>query len=78
MRRFHNYMKDSQEFRAANDGYQEFRFAPGSAWMVLTDMVSHACLSGQHALVNTFILRLRSCQRAELAPINILKGSLGG
>ena len=75
MRRFHNYMKDSQEFRAATDGYEEFRFAPFSAWMVLTDMVSHACLSGQHAFVTTFLLRLESCAAPELAPINLLRGT---
>jgi hypothetical protein len=43
--------------------------------MVLTDMVSHACLSGQHALVNTFLPRLEACRLPELAPINILRGS---
>jgi len=73
MRRFHNFMKDSAEFKQDSTGYQEFRFKPFSAWMVLTDMVSHASLTGQHALVNTFVLRLESCRLPELAPINILK-----
>lgn len=73
MRRFHNYMKDTAEFRDSREGYQEYRFAPGSAWSVLTDMVSHACLSGQHALVSTFLLRLEDCRYPDLAPINILR-----
>ena len=75
MRRFHNYMKDTQEFQAAREGHVELRFPPFSAWMVLTDMVSHACISGQHALVNTFLPRLAACRLPELAPINILRGS---
>ena len=74
MRRFHNYMKDTPSFQERDDAWREIRFPPFSAWMVLTDMVSHASLSGQHALVDTFILRLSACSRPELAPINILRG----
>lgn len=76
MRRFHNYMKDTREFQASAVGHEEIRFAPFNAWMVLTDMVSHACLSGQHALISTFVLRLESCCVPELAPINILRNGL--
>lgn len=75
MRRFHNYMKDTPSFQARDETWREIRFPPFSAWMVLTDMVSHASASGQHALVDTFILRLAACRRPELAPINILRGS---
>src|SRR5437870_5651358 len=49
MRRFHNWMKDTPAFQAPP--HQRFEFAPLSAWMVLTDGVSHACIEGQHALV---------------------------
>ena len=73
MRRFHNYMKDTPQFQAGRDDYEELRFAPGSAWMVFTDNVSHASISGQHALVNTFIVRLEACRLPQLAPINILR-----
>jgi len=73
MRRFHNYMKDTPEFQAGREDYEELRFAPWSAWMVFTDAVSHASISGQHALVNTFIVRLDACRLPELAPINILR-----
>jgi len=74
MRRFHNYMKDTPAFRDANDGLVRFAFAPFSAWMVLTDAVSHACLSGRHALVSTFVLPLANCRHRELAPYYILAG----
>ncbi len=77
MRRFHNYMKDSPAFRESTEGYREIRFPPFSAWMVLTDMVSHASVSGQHALIDTFVLRLSACRLAKLAPINILRTGTG-
>jgi hypothetical protein len=73
MRRFHNYMKDTPSFQQQIEGHEEFRFPPFSAWMVFTDMVSHACLSGQHAFVHTSIVPLESCHLPELAPINILR-----
>ena len=40
MRRIHNYMKESADFRADLSTYQEIRFPPMSAWMVFTDIVS--------------------------------------
>lgn len=73
MRKFHNYMKDTPSFQQETQGHQEFRFPPFSAWMVFTDMVSHACLSGQHAFVHTSIVRLENCRLPELAPLNILR-----
>lgn len=73
MRRFHNYMKDTPSFQSTPEGHREFRFKPFQAWMVFTDRVSHACLSGQHAFVDTFVVRLGSCRLPQMAPINILK-----
>ena len=75
MRKFHNYMKDSPAFQQQERGHQEFRFAPFSAWMVYTDMVSHACLSGQYCFVHTSLVRLENCHLPELAPINILRNA---
>jgi hypothetical protein len=73
MRRFHNYMKDTPAFQSTTEGHREFRFKPFQAWMVFTDRVSHACISGQHAFADTFVIRLGSCRLPEMAPINILK-----
>ncbi|SRR5581483_649398 len=70
MRRFHNWMKDTKAFQ--EPPHQRFSFAPGSSWMVLTDGVSHACVSGQHALVDTFLVPLRNCKRP--APYHLLAG----
>jgi hypothetical protein len=73
MRKFHNFMKDTPAFQQDREGHVEYRFPPFSAWMVFTDMVSHASLSGQHAFVHTSIVRLASCRKPELAPYNILR-----
>jgi len=72
MRKFHNYMKDTPSFQTDPEGRVDMSFKPFSAWMVLTDMVSHACLSGQHCLNYTALAKLEDCQHPELAPYNIL------
>lgn len=73
MRRFHNWMKDTPEFQEAPEGHQQFEFAPYSAWMVLTDQLSHACTSGQHALVDTFVIPLENCRLREETPYYLLQ-----
>ncbi len=73
MRRFHNFMKDTPAFQQDPVGHEEMRFKPYTAWMVFTDMLSHACLSGQHALIYTAVLPVENCRKPELAPINLLR-----
>ena len=70
MRRLHNWMKDAASFQ--QPPYQRLSFPSGSAWMALTDGLSHACVSGQHALVDTFLVPLRNCKRP--APWHLLAG----
>jgi hypothetical protein len=71
MRRFHNWMKDTLAFQEGPS--ERFSFPPFSAWMVLTDGVSHACVAGQHALVDTFLVPLRNCKLP--APYHLLSGA---
>jgi len=72
MRKFHNYMKDTPAFQQDMSSHREIRFPPFSAWMVFTDMVSHASVSGQYAFVNTFLMRLACCRHPNSAPYHIL------
>ena len=76
MRRLHNYMKDSETFKADPRGYAEIRFPPGSAWMVFTDGVSHASLSGQFALVTTILIRHTALRHPQFAPYHLLSGGI--
>lgn len=78
MRRLHNFMKDTPAFQQDPVGHEELHFAPGSAWMVLTDMVSHACRRGQHCFVSTNIVPLECCRYPELAPLSLLRGGAEG
>jgi 3-deoxy-D-manno-octulosonic acid hydroxylase-like protein len=69
---FHHFMKEN---RACQDAAPKERhvFPPGSTWLVLTDMVSHAVLAGQFALEQTFIIARGSLALPEKAPIEILE-----
>ena len=72
MRRLHNYMKDDEAFKQDQRDYEEIRFPPCSAWMVFTDSVSHASVSGQFAFVTTFIVPRRNMKHPQFAPFNVL------
>lgn len=74
MRRIHNRLKDDDAFQAEVASQGTLEFSPGTSWAVMTDVVSHAVTSGQHALVTTFHVRLRDCILPELAPYHLLSG----
>lgn len=76
MLNFHNFLKENSHFQATCRK-NTWQFAPGSAWLVYTDMVSHSVLSGQYALEQTFIIDYRSQVLPEKAPINILRRLYG-
>lgn len=67
MMRFHNYLKENFFFQR-NSEKQNWQFAPGSSWMVYTDMVSHAVLSGQFALEQTLIVSREAMVDPEKSP----------
>jgi hypothetical protein len=76
MHLFHNFLKD-------NEGYQDnaraevVSFPPGATWMVFTDMVTHAVLSGQFALEQTFLIARQSLTHPEHAPVAVLERLAG-
>ena len=73
---FHDYLKFNGEYQQ-NCAKYRFEFPPDSTWMVFTDMVPHAVLSGQYALEQTVIVRRENLARRENAPIEILQGLCG-
>ena len=48
MMNFHNFLKENAEFQRTCRK-DEWQFPPNSSWIVFTDMVSHAVMSGQFA-----------------------------
>jgi hypothetical protein len=76
MLRFHHAMKEDAAFQAGCRK-DRWEFPAGSSWIVFTDGASHACLSGQYALEQTFIVRRGSLSCPDLAPISILERIAG-
>jgi 3-deoxy-D-manno-oct-2-ulosonic acid (Kdo) hydroxylase len=71
MMRFHNYLKENSEFQSSCPK-QHWEFPPGSSWMVYTDTVSHAVLSGQFALEQTLIVSRQAMVTPEKSPYGVL------
>ena len=71
MMRFHNYLKENSGFQQKCPK-QRWEFPPGSSWMVYTDMVSHAVLSGQFALEQTLIVAKQAMVTPEKSPYGVL------
>jgi len=72
MMRFHNFLKENAEFQA-NCRKEYLQFPAGSSWMVYTDMVPHAVLSGQYALEQTFLVDHEAMVSPETSPLAVLE-----
>jgi hypothetical protein len=68
----HHYLKANHQFQdSCSKSYWEF--PPLSTWMVYTDLVLHAVISGQYALEQTFIVRRQAMALPARAPISVLE-----
>ncbi len=76
MLKFHHTMKEDAVFQESCRK-DRWEFPAGSAWIVFTDGASHACLSGQYALEQTFLINRASLAFPDLAPISILERIAG-
>jgi hypothetical protein len=76
MMSFHHFMKENEAYQQAA-AKERHTFPPGSTWIVFTDMVSHAVLSGQYALEQTFIIARESLALPAKAPVAILERIAG-
>jgi hypothetical protein len=69
---FHDYLKKNEDYQKTCPKYR-FEFPSNSTWMVFTDVVPHAVLSGRYALEQTIIVKKESLLSCENAPISILE-----
>ncbi len=76
MLKIHHAMKEDARFQETCRK-DRWEFPAGSTWIVFTDSASHACLSGQYMLEQTFIVRRSSLACPEKAPIAILEDLAG-
>jgi hypothetical protein len=72
MLHFHDWLKENEDFQK-NSTKAPIEFPPGCTWLVYTDYVPHAVLSGQFALEQTFIVHLDGMVTPQQAPIRILE-----
>jgi hypothetical protein len=72
MLRIHDRMKADDPYQASAVSGQ-LTFPPGSTWIVQTDVVSHAALSGQFMLEQTFLLPVAGMLDPDRSPLRILE-----
>jgi len=78
MRQMHNYMKESEAFHQESEGMVEIRFKPKSCWLVFADMAGHSCLSGEFAMINTFMVPRQNFRHPEFSPWETLRRYAAG
>ncbi len=72
MLRLHNDMKGDSEYQRTVP-QTRVELAAGATWMCFTDQVSHAALSGQHVLEQTFYCDVADMARPERSPLKVLE-----
>ena len=76
MLHFHDYLKENRGFQADTRN-ERLEFPPLSTWLVFTDGVPHAALSGQFAMEQTYIVGAEALVEPEQAPIRVLERLCG-
>jgi hypothetical protein len=72
----HDAMKADADYQK-NAPQQTMPFVPGSVWICFSDQTSHAVMSGQFMLEQTFFLPAAAMVRPERAPLGILESMTG-
>ena len=76
MLQIHDRMKQDDVYQKEAE-QQEVRFPPGSTWIVQTDDVSHAAMSGQYLMEQTFYLPVKAMKDESRSPLRVLEKLLG-
>ena len=76
MMRFHNFLKENEAYQAGSVKHP-WQFPAGSSWMVYTDTVPHAVLTGQYALEQTFLVAPEAMVTPETSPLAVLEEMAG-
>jgi hypothetical protein len=72
MLQLHDRMKADAAFQAQSE-QEQFDFPAGSTWLAFTDLVSHAAMSGQYQLEQTFLLPVSAMLDESRSPLRILE-----
>ncbi|NKF21657.1 Kdo hydroxylase family protein [Solimonas marina] len=80
---YDHYMLQLHDGMKADLAYQAqvpktpVEFAPGETWIVYSDQVSHAVLSGRYMLEQTFYVPVAALQYPERSPLKVLEAVTG-
>jgi len=72
MLQLHDLMKQDEEFQTGST-QTAFDFPAGSTWLAFTDQVSHAAMSGQYQLEQTFLLPVDAMAEPARSPLRVLE-----
>lgn len=75
MLQIHDSMKGNEHYQKTVQ-QETVAFPSGSSWIVYTDQVSHAAMSGQHVLEQTFHMPLNSLKVPSTAPLHVMEKHL--
>ena len=72
MLQLHDRMKEDETFQRESPQHA-IDFPAGSTWLAFTDQVSHAAMSGQYQLEQTFLLPIDAMAQPERSPLRVLE-----
>lgn len=72
MMHLHDRMKLDPDYQKSVRQYT-IPFAAGTTWIVFSDQVSHAAITGQHALEQTFLLPVTAMADPATSPLHVLE-----
>ncbi len=73
---FHDYLKENTAFQEGCEK-KRLEFPPLATWLVFTDGVAHAAMSGQYALEQTLLIPPQALVTPDAAPYRILEKIAG-
>jgi len=72
MLQLHDRMKADAEFQSRSP-QESIDFPAGTTWLAFTDQVSHAAMSGQYQLEQTFLLPVDAMNEPDRSPLRVLE-----
>jgi 3-deoxy-D-manno-oct-2-ulosonic acid (Kdo) hydroxylase len=72
MLQLHDRMKEDETFQRESPQHA-IDFPAGSTWVAFTDQVSHAAISGQYQLEQTFLVPIDAMAQPDRSPLKILE-----
>jgi len=75
MLQLHDLVKADMDYQK-NSPQQSVNFMPGTTWIVYSDQVLHAAMSGQYMFEQTFHLPVSGLKNPETAPLRVLEKML--